>query len=57
MRHTAKLFQVSALESGTGREWTSTVSNDIQEWDLQDNMNGIVFDTTAVNTDSTIYVL
>ena len=48
--HNEKLLQVPCLESGTGREQASAVCNAIQEWDIQDKMNALVFDTTAINT-------
>ena len=44
------MFQVPALESGTGWEQISVACNGIQEWGLQDNINAIIFGTTDVNT-------
>ena len=48
--HTEKLLQVPALESGIRRERASDVCNDKQKWGLQNNVNAVVFDTTAVNS-------
>ncbi|KAG0716953.1 hypothetical protein GWK47_008430 [Chionoecetes opilio] len=44
-----QLLGVSKLDSGTGDQQANTVYTLLQEWDLEDKVVGMSFDTTAAN--------
>ena len=45
-----QLLKVRKMSSGTGENQSSTVVQALNEWDVQDRVVGLYFDTTSSNT-------
>ncbi|KAF2902851.1 hypothetical protein ILUMI_03334, partial [Ignelater luminosus] len=48
---TEQLLEVPLIPSGSGKEISNAVFNTLEKWDLVDNVQAFVFDTTSSNTD------